>query len=69
MAGSLGDHLSRFLREQRGSLTYAQFSKKVGLPPSTLFRLENRQQSITLNRLELVLKRLKVSLSEVFPKM
>jgi hypothetical protein len=31
-----------------GEATYAQFARKLGITPSTLFRLENRQQSITL---------------------
>ena len=62
----LDRQLAAFLRQQRGQMTYAQFSRKTGLPPSMLFRLENCQQSITLNKLEGVLKRLKTSLSDVF---
>ena len=49
-------------------MTYAQFSNKVGLPPSTLHRLEMCQQSITLSRLELILKRLKCRVREIFPE-
>jgi transcriptional regulator with XRE-family HTH domain len=64
---NLGKQLAVFLRKQRGEQTYAKFSRKVGLPPSTLFRLENAQQSITLDRLELILQRLKVTLSNIFP--
>jgi len=66
VTGTLGRQLANFLRKQRGELTYVQFSRKLGLPPSTLFRLENGQQSITLNRLELILKRLKIEISDVF---
>ena len=40
--------------------------KKVGLPPSTIFRLERCEQSITLGRLQLVLDRLKCTLADVF---
>ena len=47
-------------------MTFVQFSRKTGLPASTLFRLENSQQSITLGKLELVLKRLKCSTGDVF---
>ena len=47
-------------------MTFAQFSKKVGLPPSTIFRLERCEQSITLGRLDLVLSKLKCSLGDVF---
>jgi len=47
-------------------MTYTQFSRKSGLPSSTLFRLEGCQQSIPLNKLEGVLKRLKSSVNDVF---
>ncbi len=47
-------------------MTYIQFSRKTGLPPSTIFRLENGQQSITLSKLHGVLQRLKVSPRDVF---
>jgi DNA-binding Xre family transcriptional regulator len=35
---------------------------------STLFRLENQQQSVTLGRLEQILERLKCKLGDVFPE-
>jgi len=47
-------------------MPYAAFSKKTGLTASSLFRLEQGQQSITLGRLHEVLKRLKSTLSDVF---
>ena len=53
---SFDKRLGQFLRKQRGGMTFVQFSRKTGLPASTLFRLENSQQSITLGKLELVLK-------------
>ena len=58
--------LASFLKNTRGSMSFAEFSKKTGLTPSTLFRLENGQQSITLGRLEQVMIRLKVSLWDIF---
>jgi transcriptional regulator with XRE-family HTH domain len=58
--------LAAFLKKTRGSMSFAEFSKKTGLTPSTLFRLENGQQSITLGRLEQVMIRLKVSLWDIF---
>jgi transcriptional regulator with XRE-family HTH domain len=60
--------LAEFLRKSRGDLTYAQFGRKVGMSPSTLFRLEQRQQSITLGALERLLARLKADLDSVFPQ-
>ena len=66
MPSRLDKQLARFIREQRGEMTFAQFSKKVGLPPSTIHRLENGDQSITLGRLQLVLDSLKCTLADVF---
>ncbi len=62
----LDKRLSRFLKKTRGEMSFAQFSKITGLTPSTLFRLENCDQTITLRRLEPVLKKLKVTLWDVF---
>ena len=62
----LDKKLAVFLRKKRGDMTFAAFSRKVGLPTSTLFRLEQCQQSITLGRLHQVMKRLKASLDDIF---
>jgi len=64
---SLEKQLSRFLRAQRGEMTFADFSRKLGLPPSTLHRLEQCQQSITLRGLQQIMKRLKCGLQDIFP--
>ena len=50
-------------------MTFAAFSKKTGLPRSTLFRLENGEQSITLGRLNQIMDRLKCSLEDIFGKL
>jgi hypothetical protein len=62
----LDKKLSKFLKKTRGEMTFVQFGKITGLTPSTLFRLEQCDQTITLRRLEPVLKRLKVTLWDVF---
>lgn len=66
MPSALDKKLAKFIRKQRGEMTFAQFSKKVGLPPSTIHRLENAEQSITLGRLQQILDRLKCDLRDVF---
>ena len=66
MASTLDKQLAKFIREQRGEMTFAQFSKKIGLPPSTIFRIENSQQSATLGRLQQIMAKLKCSLADVF---
>jgi DNA-binding Xre family transcriptional regulator len=38
----------------------------LGLPPSTLHRLERGDQSITLRGLQQIMKRLKCGLSDIF---
>ena len=68
MRERLDSQLAKFLRERHGELTYAQFARKLGITPSTLFRLELGQQSITLRRLEQILGRLKCKLGDVFPE-
>jgi transcriptional regulator with XRE-family HTH domain len=67
MRERLDTQLAEFLRKRRGKTTYAQFARKLGITPSTLFRLEHAQQSITLGRLELIVARLKCKLGDVFP--
>ena len=63
----LDEQLGEFLRKKRGDATYAAFARKLGVSASTLYRLENGEQSITLQRLEQVLARLKCSIRDVFP--
>lgn len=62
----LDKQFGQFLRKRRGQMTYLEFGRKTGLPPSTIFRLENTQQSITLGKLEQVMMRLKCKLTDVF---
>ena len=67
MQNSLDRQLGLFLRKQRGDLTYARFARKLGIAASTLYRLERGEQSLTLGRLEQILKRLKCRLTDIFP--
>jgi transcriptional regulator with XRE-family HTH domain len=64
---SLDKQLAQFLRRRRGDQTFADFSRKLGLPPSTLHRLEACEQSITLGRLHQIMARLKCDLTDIFP--
>ncbi len=66
MATALDRQLAKFLRKERGERSYAEFSRITGLPASTLFRLENGEQSLTLGKLDGVLKKLKRSVADVF---
>jgi len=62
----LDKKLAQFLKKERGGFSYAEFAKKSGFTASSLFRLENGQQSITLTRLHGLLKRLKVTMNDIF---
>jgi transcriptional regulator with XRE-family HTH domain len=64
---NLDRQLASFLRKARGNLSYAAFSKRVGLSHTTLHRLERGEHHLTLNKLETILTRLKVRLKDIFP--
>ena len=66
MRQTLDEQLATFLRRKRGDLPYAAFAKKLGITPSSLFRLENGQQSVTLKTLQQILERLKCGVEDVF---
>lgn len=67
MRQTLDKNLAAFLRKQRGDVPYATFARKLGITPSSLFRLENGQQSATLKTLQQICDRLKVNIHDVFP--
>jgi transcriptional regulator with XRE-family HTH domain len=67
MRQTLDKTLADYLRKRRGEITYSAFARKLGITPSTLFRLENCQQSITLKTLQLIMDRLKCGLDDIFP--
>ena len=68
MGKTLEKHFGRFLRQRRGAASYAVFARQLGISASTLYRLESGEQSVTLGKLEEILKRLKASVRDVFPK-
>ncbi len=63
---SLDQKLARFLRQQRGTQTFAQFARKLGVGESTLHRIENGQQSVTLRALGQILRALHCDYEDVF---
>jgi transcriptional regulator with XRE-family HTH domain len=62
----LEKQLAKFLKERRGDMTFAAFARKVGLPPSTLHRIEHGQQSASLKIVHQLATRLKVSWLDIF---
>jgi len=67
MRQTLDNQLAIFLRKRRDEITYAAFARKLGITPSSLFRLENCQQSITLKTLQQIMDGLKCSWADIFP--
>jgi DNA-binding Xre family transcriptional regulator len=65
-AQRLAKQLAAFLRCMRRDLTYAQFSRKVGLSDSTLQRLKMGEQDVTLKTLEQITSGLQCSMSDIF---
>jgi len=63
----LDKQLATFLRKKRGSLSYAEFARKVGVSHQTLFRIEHGEHHLTLDKLEMVLVKLKIHLKDIFP--
>jgi len=64
---NLDRQLASFLRKRRGALSYAQFAKQTGISHTTLHRLERGEHRLTLNKLETVIRKLKIRLRDVFP--
>jgi transcriptional regulator with XRE-family HTH domain len=66
VAQRLAKQLAAFLRKKRGTLTYQQFARKMGISPATLHRLEMAEQNVTLKTLQQIVDRSKCSVFEVF---
>ena len=66
MRQKLRKQLAVFLRQARGELTYVQFEKRMGISASTLHRTEMCRQNVTLDMLDTITNRLKVSISDIF---
>jgi len=57
--------VAAFLRKKRGDLTYREFAPKLGMTSSTLHRLENMDQSITLAKLHAIAQRLRTTVGDI----
>jgi transcriptional regulator with XRE-family HTH domain len=64
---NLDGDLAKFLRKQRGEMSYVEFAKKIGVGHMTARRLESGDHHITLKKLQTVMDKLKIRLSDIFP--
>jgi transcriptional regulator with XRE-family HTH domain len=67
MKQSLDAQLAKYLKTARGDMPYAKFAKKAGVAVMTLYRIEKGEHHITLKKLETVMGKLKIKLSDIFP--
>ena len=67
MQRNLDRQLAKFLRKERGELSYAQFARKTGISHQTLYRIEHGEHHLTLDKLETILVKLRIRLKDIFP--
>lgn len=60
------DQLAKNLKKIKGLETQASFAKKLGIGQASLNRILNREQGISLDMLELICERLKISIWDLF---
>lgn len=59
--------LAIFIRERRGAQPQRVFARKTGLAQSTIMRIENQDQNVTLETLEQLCRVFRVDIGELFP--
>ena len=65
----LRQRLAKFIKEKRGDLTQRAFARKIGVAQSTIMRIENLEQNVTLKTLENICRFYHVDIAELFPRM
>lgn len=63
----LRSRLAAFIRQRRGSMPQRVFARKIGVAQSTIMRIENEDQNVTLLTLEQLCKAFQVDIAELFP--
>ena len=64
----LATRLGKRLQALRGDLSQLQFSKKLGISNSSLRRMEEGEQNVSLKTLETLCRRLKCDVGDLFSK-
>jgi transcriptional regulator with XRE-family HTH domain len=59
--------LAKFIRERRGEVPQREFARKIGVAQSTIMRIENLDQNVTINTLETLCRVFRVDITELFP--
>lgn len=64
----LRKRLAKTIKQKRGKMTEREFARKVGLSKTTLHRIENQDQNVTLDTLEYLCKKFKCDISDLFAR-
>lgn len=59
--------LAVFIRNARGDVPQRVFARKMGVAQSTIMRIENEDQNVTLDTLEQLCKAFHVDVGDLFP--
>ncbi len=62
----LAKRLAENLRRRRGDMTQVEFARKSGISRTSLNRMENCEQNVTLKTLEQLTKALKCDIGDLF---
>ena len=65
----LRQRLARFIREKRGEMPQRDFARKIGVAQSTIMRIENLDQNVTIDTLESLCKVFHADVADLFPRL
>ena len=63
---TLNRQLARQIKQRRGQATQTEFARKLGIAVSSLNRIEQGQQNVTLKMLDKLCKSLKCRVQDLF---
>lgn len=65
----LRERLARFIREKRGDIPQREFARKIGVAQSTIMRIENLDQNVTIKTLESLCQTFHLDIGDLFPSL
>lgn len=64
----LRQRLALFIRNKRGNTPQRDFARKIGVAQSTIMRIENLDQNVTLDTLEHLCRTFHADIGDLFPQ-
>lgn len=65
----LRERLAKFIREKRGDTPQREFARKIGVAQSTIMRIENLDQNVTIKTLESLCQTFHADIGDLFPSL